>query len=42
MSTVSKLFINIGVFKNLNDPTHADYVDQSISTTKIANWLTTL
>ena len=41
MNTVSNLFINIGVFKNFNDATHADYVDQTVSTTKIATWLTT-
>lgn len=42
MNTVSNLFINIGIFNNYDDSTHASYVNQSISTTKIASWITTL
>lgn len=42
MNTVSNLFINIGIFKNYDDTSHASYVNQSISTSKIASWITTL
>ncbi len=42
MNTVSNLFTNINTFKNLNDPTHASYINQTISTQKISTWLATL
>lgn len=42
MNTVSNLFIDIATFKTYNDATNAAYVDQTISSTKIASWLTVL
>lgn len=42
MNTVSNLFVNIATFKTLNDPTNAAYVDQTISSTKMASWVTVL
>lgn len=42
MNTVSKLFINIDLFKQYNDVNNAKYVNQTISSEKINNWLAQL
>ena len=36
------MFTNIELFQAYDDPTTINYVNQSISTNKIATWITTL
>lgn len=42
MNTVSNLFINIDLFKEYNDATNTKYINQQLSSTKIATWLVEL